>query len=74
MLQLHVLARIVFPHRVHQAQNPGVNQILQLHLLRQPAVNPPRDILHLRKMLEQKPLALRGVQLFRQIYCRCRHV
>ena len=48
MLQQNIFPRIVFPHRVHQAENPGVHQILERHLRRQPVVNAARDVMHLR--------------------------
>jgi hypothetical protein len=61
VLELYVLARIVFPHRVQQAENSGVHQVFQRHLRRQPVVDAPGDVPHLGQMLEHDPLALRVV-------------
>ncbi len=56
-LELHVLARIEFFNRVDQSHHAGMDQIVQRHLRGQPVVNAPRDVFHLRQMLEQKLLA-----------------
>src|SRR5580704_12759240 len=69
VLELDVFAGVKFPHGVHQAKNPGVHQILKQHLRGQSIVNAARDVLHLREMVEQEPLALRLIQLHDR--CRC---
>src|SRR5690348_7674232 len=63
VLELDVLARIVFLHRIDEANDPGVNQIFKQNLRRQSIVYAARDILHLRKMLEQDLFATSFVHL-----------
>ena len=58
--QLNVFAGIEFLDGVDQANHARVNQVLQRDLRRQPVVNPPGHVPHLRQMLQQQSLAFLG--------------
>src|SRR6266576_196010 len=57
-LELHVLPRIKFLHRIDQDDHPGMDQIFERHLRRQSVMNSPGEVPYLRQMLEQQTLAL----------------
>jgi len=59
VLELNVLGRIVFPQSIHQAENPGVDQIFEQHLRGQSAMDPASHMVNMREMFQQKFLALR---------------
>ena len=66
VLELHVLAGIVFAHGVHQAEDSGVDEVFEQHLRRQAIVDAPGDVLHLRKVLEKELFALRAGKFHRR--------
>jgi len=45
---LRVLAGITFFDGVDQSDDSGVNQIIHRDMRRQPVMNPPGDVFHLR--------------------------
>ena len=62
-LELHLLAVIELREGVDQPHHPGRDQVVQLHMLRQPLMDAARQIAHRRQMLQQQALALRRREL-----------
>ena len=68
VFQLNIFAWIVLSHRIHQSENAGVNEILEQNLGRQTSVNAARNVLNVRKVIEEQLLALVFIEQ------RCVHI